>query len=54
MFPRHHESAASVAPNARLTDSTHLHHLLRLDVDDQQPIQERLGSVDVLVSDVDG
>lgn len=33
---------------------THLHHLLRLDVDDQQSAEERLRHVDVLIPDVDG
>lgn len=40
--------------DAGVSDSTHLDHLLRLDVDDQQSTLERLGCVDVLVSDVDG
>lgn len=33
--------------------STHLHHLLRLNIDNQQSAQEGLGHVDVLIPDVD-
>lgn len=37
-----------------LTEVTHLHHLLRLDINHQQSAEERLRHVDVLVPDVDG
>lgn len=39
---------------SRFEAATHLHHLLRLDVDHQQPAEQRLRHVDVLVPHVDG
>lgn len=44
----------SLVSSVLLLGSTHLHHLLRLDVDHQQSAEEGLCHVDVLVPDVDG